>query len=252
MVSIIIKEDPSQLGKAAGSLAAETIRAAIQEKGHANIILATGTSQFETLSQLKNEKINWSRVTLFHLDEYIGLPESSPASFRKYLRERFIQQITPLQSIHLINGEADPIEECRRLGELIKKTSIDVALVGIGENGHLGFNDPPANFETEEPFIVVELDEKCRMQQLGEGWFNTIQDVPLRAITMSIRQILKSRQIICSVPDSRKADAIRDCFDHPVTTLHPAGILQEHGNCICYLDKLSSALLKNRNPDGDR
>jgi glucosamine-6-phosphate deaminase len=252
LIRIIIKEDPSQLGKAAGTLAAETIRKAILEKGHANIILATGTSQFETLSQLKNEKINWSRVTLFHLDEYIGLPESSPASFRKYLKDRFIQQVAPLRAIHLIKGERDPMEECRRLGELITKTLIDVALVGIGENGHLGFNDPPADFETEEPFIVVELDEKCRRQQLGEGWFNTIQDVPLRAITMSIRQILKSRQIICSVPDSRKADAIRDCFENPVSNLYPAGILQEHVNCFCYLDKLSSALLKNRNPDGVR
>jgi glucosamine-6-phosphate deaminase len=252
LISIIIKEDPAQLGIAAGSLAAETIRRAIQGKGQANIILATGTSQFETLNQLKNEKINWSRVTLFHLDEYIGLSESSPASFRKYLRERFIQKVAPLQAIHLINGESDPMKECRRLGDLIKKTSIDVALVGIGENGHLGFNDPPADFETEEPFIVVKLDEKCRRQQMGEGWFNTIQDVPLRAITMSIRQILKSGQIICSVPDSRKANAVRDCFENPVSNIYPAGILQVHANCICYLDKLSSALLKNLNPDGIR
>ena len=249
LISIIIKEDPALLGIAAGSLAAETIRRAIQEKGQANIILATGTSQFETLNQLKNEKINWSRVTLFHLDEYIGLSESSPASFRKYLRERFIQKVAPLQAIHLINGESDPMKECRRLGDLIKKTSIDIALVGIGENGHLGFNDPPADFETEEPFIVVKLDEKCRRQQLGEGWFNTIQDVPLRAITMSIRQILKSGQIICSVPDGRKADAVRDCFENPVSSIYPAGILQVHANCFCYLDKLSSALLKNLNPD---
>ncbi|HEY4967596.1 MAG TPA: glucosamine-6-phosphate deaminase [Puia sp.] len=252
LIKIIVKEDPSQLGKDAGSLAAEIIRKAIEDKGQANIILATGTSQFETLKQLRNEKINWNRVTMFHLDEYIGLPETSPASFRKYLRDRFVQYVAPLQAIHLVNGEADPATECKQLGQLIGKTSIDVALVGIGENGHLGFNDPPADFETEDPFIVVELDEKCRRQQLGEGWFTNIQEVPQKAITMSIRQILKSRQIICSVPDRRKAEAIRDCFENPVSNLYPAGILQLHANCICFLDKSSSALLKNRKPDGIR
>ena len=225
-------------------MATRTIRDAIEEKGHANIILATGTSQYETLSQLRQEKINWSRVTMFHLDEYIGLPESSPASFRKYLKERFIQQVAPLEAVYLINGEADPVKECKRLGEIIGKTSVDVALVGIGENGHLGFNDPPADFETTEPFIVVDLDEKCRRQQLGEGWFENIQEIPLRAITMSVRQILKSGQIICSVPDSRKADAVRDCFANPVSNLYPAGILQQHKNCFCFLDKFSSAQFK--------
>ena len=244
MIHFIVKDNPSQLGKEAGSRAAKTIREAIEEKGHANIILATGTSQFETLGQLIQEKIHWNRVTMFHLDEYIGLPESSSASFRKYLRERFIQQVTPLEAVHLINGESDPAAECKRLGELIRKISIDVALVGIGENGHLGFNDPPANFETMEPFIVVDLDEQCRRQQLGEGWFNEIQEVPLRAITMSVRQILKSGQIICSVSDSRKAEAVRDCFEKPLSVMHPASILQQHGNCICYLDTLASALLK--------
>ena len=219
LIHFFVKENPSQLGTEAGSRAAEAIREAIEKKGHAHIILATGTSQFETLGQLRKEKINWSRVTMFHLDEYIGLAESSPASFRKYLRERFIQHVAPLEAVHLINGEADPFTECKRLGELIGKTTIDVALVGIGENGHLGFNDPPADFETAEPFIVVELDEKCRRQQLGEGWFANIEDVPLRAITMSVRQILKSMQIICSVPDSRKAEAVRDCFENPVSNL---------------------------------
>lgn len=244
LIHFIVRDDPSQLGKEAGSRAAQIIRKAVEEKGYANIILATGTSQFETLSQLRQEKINWSRVTMFHLDEYIGLPESSSASFRKYLRERFIQYVPPMLAIHLINGEADPETECRRLGELIRKTFIDLALVGVGENGHLGFNDPPADFETTEPFIVVELDEKCRTQQLGEGWFTKMQEVPLRAITMSVGQIMKSGQIICSVPDSRKAEAVRDCFENPVSGLHPASILQLHENCFCYLDKFSSALLK--------
>jgi glucosamine-6-phosphate deaminase len=236
----------------AGSLAGVTIRAAIKEKGNAGLILATGTSQFDTLSQLSKEKIDWSRVTLFHLDEYIGLPESSPASFRKYIRERFIEKVNPLKAIHLINGEADPVLECRRLGRLIAKTHIDLALVGIGENSHLGFNDPPADFETEESFVVVELDEKCRRQQLGEGWFKDINEVPPRAITMSVRQIMKSAQIICSVPESRKSEAVRHCFEKPVSNLHPASILQLHRNCICFLDKFSSALLKNQNPDVSR
>lgn len=249
LIHIVVKEDPLELGREAGSSAAQTIREAIKEKGHANMILATGNSQLETLSQLRKEKINWNRVTLFHLDEYIGLPESSPASFRKYIKERFVEHVSPLRDIHLIDGQAEPEAECRRLSSLIRKTSIDLALVGIGENGHLGFNDPPADFETETPFIAVELDEKCRNQQLGEGWFDTIQEVPLRAITMSIRQILKSGQIICSVPDSRKAEAVKNCFENPVSNLYPAGILRLHANCICFLDKFSSALLTNNQPD---
>ena len=241
---MIVKNNPSDLGKEAGREAAQIIRAAIKNKGFANIILATGTSQFETLKQLTQEDVTWKQVTMFHLDEYIGLPESSPASFRKYLKERFIQKTDGLRQIHLINGEKNPAEECHRLSEIIQDTRIDIALLGIGENGHLGFNDPPADFETEEPFIVVNLDEKCRRQQLGEGWFQQIEDVPRQAITMSIRQIMKSAQIICSVPDSRKAQALKDCFENPVSNLFPASILQEHPHCICFLDELSSALLE--------
>jgi glucosamine-6-phosphate deaminase len=244
-MKIIVKNDPSELGKAAGRLAARLIRHIIEKKGRANIILATGTSQFETLHQLTKEDIVWSKVIMFHLDEYIGLPESSPASFRRYLKERFIQKVTRLKEIHLVNGEENPVKECRRLSEIIKRTPIDVALVGIGENGHLGFNDPPADFETEEPFIVVDLDEKCRKQQFGEGWFKTISDVPRQAITMSVKQIMKSGQIICSVPDDRKAEAVKDCFENPVSNLFPASILQTHKDCVCFLDKSSSALLSN-------
>lgn len=243
-MKIIVKNDPADLGVEAGREAAQTIRAAIKNNGFANIILATGTSQFETLNQLIQENINWKQVTMFHLDEYIGLPESSPASFRKYLKDRFIQKTGGLQQVHLINGENDPVEECLRLNKIMGDTPIDIALLGIGENGHLGFNDPPADFETEEAFIVVDLDEKCRQQQLGEGWFQRIGDVPRQAITMSIRQIMKSAQIICSVPDSRKAQAVKDCFENPVSNLFPGSILQEHPHCTCFLDKLSSALLE--------
>jgi glucosamine-6-phosphate deaminase len=243
---IIVTEDPLQLGAVAGSTAAQMIWCAIDINGRANIILATGTSQFETLNHLVTEDIDWSKVTMFHLDEYIGLPEASPASFRRYLKERFVQRVGPLKGIHLVNGEADPIEECRRLGEAIHNNPIDVALVGIGENGHLGFNDPPADFETEEAFIIVDLDEKCRHQQFGEGWFKTITDVPRTAITMSIKQIMKSETVICSVPDKRKAVAVRDCFENPVSNAYPASILQTHNNCTCFLDKHSSSLLSNQ------
>jgi glucosamine-6-phosphate deaminase len=243
-MKIVVKDNPVDLGKEAGYEAAQIIRAAIKKNGFANIILATGTSQFETLNQLTNEDIDWKQVNMFHLDEYIGLPESSPASFRKYLKERFIKKTGGLKQVHLINGEHDPTEECKRLGGIIRNTRIDLAMLGIGENGHLGFNDPPADFETEEPFIIVELDLKCRQQQMGEGWFQRIDDVPPEAITMSVQQIMKSAWIICSVPDKRKAQAVKDCFENPVSNLFPASILQEHPHCICFLDKLSTALLK--------
>jgi len=242
-MKIDIYETRYELGKAAGIAAAQLIRGAIEIHEIANIILATGTSQFETLNQLISENIEWSKVTMFHLDEYIDLPVTHPASFRKYLQERFISKVSPLKAVHLINGETDPQKECNRLGILISKRAIDVALVGIGENGHLAFNDPPAEFEIEDPYIVVELDEQCKKQQLGEGWFKSIAEVPSQAISMSIKQIMKSRHIICSVPDSRKATAVKNCFEQPVTNLHPASILQLHTNCMCYLDKDSAALL---------
>jgi glucosamine-6-phosphate deaminase len=233
-----------ELGKAAGRYAAQLIREAIEANGAANIILATGTSQFETLKQLVSEDIDWSKVRMFHLDEYIGLPATHPASFRKYLQERFISKLSPLKAAYLIQGETDPQQECDRLGELISEYSTDVALVGIGENGHLAFNDPPADFETEEPYIIVELDEACRKQQMNEGWFETIDDVPQKAISMSIKQIMQSKNIICSVPDERKAIAVKNCLEQTVSNLYPASILQTHANCIVYLDKDSACLLE--------
>jgi glucosamine-6-phosphate deaminase len=199
-MEITIYQTPAELGKAAGTATAALIREAIKKNGRANIILATGTSQFETLKQLIVEPgIDWRKVVMFHLDEYIGLPITHPASFRKYLNDRFISKVPGLKAAHLINGETDPNAECDRLNLLISQHPIDVALVGIGENGHLAFNDPPADFETEQPYLVVELDEACRRQQLGEGWFNSIDEVPRKAISMSIKQILKSKYIICSV-----------------------------------------------------
>jgi len=241
---VCINNTPVELGKAAGADAAEFIRKAIESNGTANIILATGTSQFETLNQLIAEKnIDWSKVVMFHLDEYIGLSANHPASFVKYLQQRFLEKVPKLKAAYVINGEADPLEECRRLGELIREYPIDVALIGIGENGHLAFNDPPADFETEEPFIIVKLDEACRKQQMGEGWFKSFKDVPLRAISMSIKQILRSKNIVCSVPDSRKEIAVKNTLEKTVSNLYPASILQEHKNCMIYLDKDSAALL---------
>jgi glucosamine-6-phosphate deaminase len=242
-MKILIANDSVELGQQAGTAAARLINDAIAANGHANIILATGASQFETLKRLVQEDIDWSKIVMFHLDEYIGLPESHPASFRNYLKERFLAEVSDLKAYQLINGEGDAAAECDRLGAIIQQHPIDVALVGIGDNGHLGFNDPPADFDTEQAFIVVSLDEDCRKQQLGEGWFGTLADVPQQAITMSIKQILKSKQIICSVPDSRKAVAIKNSLEGPVSNLHPASILQSHTDCVCFLDKASSALL---------
>ena len=242
-MDIIIKPNPLELGLAAGKKAAQLIRKSISDSGKANIILATGASQFETLNQLIKEDVDWTKVTMFHLDEYIGLPESHPASFRKYLKERFLANVGPLKAVHLVDGETDPETECRRLGDLITQNPIDVALVGIGENGHLAFNDPPADFETEEAYLVVNLDAQCRQQQLGEGWFKTIDEVPAQAISMSVRQIMKSAHIICSVPDKRKAEAVRNCVEQEVSNIYPSSILQQHRSCELYLDQDSAGLL---------
>lgn len=240
-----IFDTAAALGESAGRDAARAICQAIQKNGVAHIILATGASQFKTLENLVSRaEVEWSKVVMFHLDEYAGISDAHPASFRRYLRERFIQKISPLRAVHFVEGDRENLDgECKRLGEIISRHPIDVALVGIGENGHLAFNDPPADFDTEEPYLVVDLDEACRRQQLGEGWFDTLDDVPKKAISMSVRQILKSRIILCSVPDRRKAVAVKNCVDGRVSNLYPASILQEHSACTLYLDKESAALL---------
>ena len=247
-MEVITTTSPIELGKSAGKTAAKAIIDTIKKNGQANIILATGASQFETLKQLTLAKdIDWSKVVMFHLDEYIDLPESSNASFRRYLKERFLEKVAPLKASYLINGETDPIFECNRLNGIIDRHPIDVALVGIGENGHLAFNDPPADFETEQPYIVVDLEEQCRKQQFGEGWFKSLAEVPKQAISMTIKQICKSKKIICSVPDGRKAKAVKECLESPVSNLYPAGILQLHPDCSVFLDDASSALLTVKN-----
>jgi glucosamine-6-phosphate deaminase len=189
------------------------------------------------------ERIDWGQVELFHLDEYLGLPREHPASFRRYLDERLVQRVRPAV-FHAIDGETrDPETEVRRLGGLIAAAPVDVAFVGIGENGHLAFNDPPADFETREPYLVVTLDEACRRQQLGEGWFDSLEEVPSTAISMSVPQILAAREIVAAVPDARKAPAVRDCLEGEVTPQHPASILQRHPRATICLDRDSAALL---------
>lgn len=242
---INIADSKDELGREAAKAGANLIRAALRKQDEATIIVATGASQFEMLSQLTKEpEIDWYRVTAFHLDEYIGLPISHGASFRRYLWERFVSQLPlPLRAFHYIDGDRESAAELARISGLIRPRIVDVAFVGIGENGHLAFNDPPADFQTTEPYLVVNLDEDCRHQQLGEGWFPTLEDVPKQAISMSIRQILASRAVICSVPDARKAEAVRGSVEGPVTPEVPASILREHENCQLFLDRESSSLL---------
>ncbi|HKI90441.1 MAG TPA: glucosamine-6-phosphate deaminase [Draconibacterium sp.] len=240
-MEIITSENKIELGKKAAEKGAELIKKAISEKGEANIIVATGASQFEMLAELVNKDIDWSVVTGFHLDEYIGIEETHPASFRKYLKERFVS-LVPLKEFHYVNGNAAE-KECKRLGEIISRHPIDVAFVGIGENGHLAFNDPPADFETEEPYLVVNLDDDCRKQQLGEGWFPTFNDVPKQAISMSIRQIMKSKHIICSVPDKRKSVAVKKSVKGVVSPMVPASVMQKHASTWLFLDEESASKL---------
>ncbi len=245
-MDIQIMPDKQAMGKAAAAAGAEQIRRALAARAHANIIVATGASQFEMLAALVNEPgINWNRVTGFHLDEYVGLPIDHPASFRGYLWQRFVSQLPlPLRAFYFLDAESDPQAECRRVGEVIRQHPIDVAFVGIGENGHLAFNDPPADFQTEQPYLVVQLDDACRRQQLGEGWFPTFDDVPKQAISMSIRQIMTSGTIICTVPDDRKAEAVRNSVEGEVSPKVPASILQQHKQCTLYLDPPAAKLLR--------
>jgi len=237
-MNVCILEDAGQMGRWAAEAGAQEISKAIAERGEANIILATGASQFTMLEHLVYlPGIDWSRVSAFHLDEYVGLSPLHPASFRKYLKERFADKVPALREFTYINGDATPLyEEIERLNAAVGSRLIDVAFIGIGENGHLAFNDPPADFETEEPYIVVDLDEACRRQQVGEGWFGSLPEVPSRAISMSVRQILKSSRIICTVPDARKQDAVYMALNAEISPVAPCSILREHADCSLFLD----------------
>ena len=243
-MQVKILPDKAAIAKAAAAQAATSIRNAIVARGEARIIAATGASQFEFLDELtKAQGIDWGKVEMFHLDEYLGIPVTHPASFRKYLRERLIEK-AGITRYHLLDGDGDVKKVIAETSREIRKAPIDIAFVGIGENGHLAFNDPPADFETDEAYIVVDLDEACRKQQLGEGWFKTFDDVPKQAISMTIRQVLKAKEIIAVVPDARKAPAVAACLQGDVGPMAPASILRTHANTTVYLDPHSAALLK--------
>jgi glucosamine-6-phosphate deaminase len=238
-------DDPAALAAEAARDAAVRIREAIVLRGRARIVAATGASQIAFLERLVAEPgIDWLLVELFHLDEYIGLPADHPASFRKYLMER-LSRPAGIARYHLLDGERNPEEVCRQIGARLRKEAVDIAFAGIGENGHLAFNDPPADFDTEEPYLTVRLDERCRRQQVGEGWFASIDDVPETAITMSIRQLLRARAIVCIVPDRRKAEAVRGAVEGPIDPMVPASALQRHPDVSIYLDRESASLLQS-------
>ena len=243
-MSTQVFDSKEEMGAAAAQAGVERLGEVIDALGEASIIVATGASQFEMLSSLSRSGLHWPSITGFHLDEYIGISITHDASFRKYLWKRFVSQLPlPLNAFHFLDGEGDAQAECNRVGQLIGETKIDVAFVGIGENGHLAFNDPPADFETEAPYIVVDLDEACRKQQLGEGWFPDFNSVPEKAISMSVQQIMRSDMIVCTVPDQRKAEAVKNAVSGPVSPDVPASILQRHPNCHLFLDREAASLL---------
>ena len=236
-------DDKRSLAAAAAEQASSAIRGAINERKLARIIAATGNSQMEFLDALtRDSRIDWSKVEMFHLDEYVGLPVTHPASFRKYLFERLIHRVG-ITRYHLLDGTIDPAQAIRSVAHALQSCPIDVAFVGIGENGHLAFNDPPADFGTEEPYVVVQLDDACVRQQVGEGWFKDVAEVPRQAISMTVRQILKAREIVCTVPDARKATAVKLCFQGEVGPNAPASILRTHPRTTVYLDRDSASQL---------
>jgi glucosamine-6-phosphate deaminase len=243
MVVIDVSADAAEVGRRAGAKGAQAIRDAIARQGFARIILATGVSQFAVLDQLVTEPgIDWSLVTAFHLDEYIGLPPDHKASFRRYLRERFVARVEMVEFVP-VDGDAEPGAEIVRLGRLIGAAAIDVCFAGLGENCHLAFNDPPANFTTDDAYLVVTLDEACRQQQLGEGWFGSLDEVPKTALSMSIRQIMRAALIVLAVPEARKAVAVRDMLTCPISPAHPGTILRGHLATHLFLDTASASLL---------
>ena len=245
-LTVRVYDTRKELGEAAADLGEKLINEAMRMRGEAAIIFATGSSQFELLEGLVTKTIDWSRVTAFHLDEYIGIAPHHPASFRKYLCDRVFTRVK-LKAYHLIEGDRDnPQNECERISKVFDQYCIDVAFIGIGENGHIAFNDPPASFDDKVSFKVVQLDEACRRQQLNEGWFETIHVVLKSAITMTIPAIMRSRAIICTVPDVRKAAAVRDTLSLPVSPSIPASILRAHEHATLLLDRPAASLWKNR------
>lgn len=248
MIDIRLYSTKSEIGTAAAAFGARAITDAIARLGRANIVVATGASQFEMLDALVgHDEIDWSRVTAFHLDEYIDMPETHAASFRRYLKERFTGKLPSLGAFHFIHGDAPDLEaELKRVSTLLDEHPIDVMFAGIGENGHLAFNDPPADFETTVAYKVVELEERCRRQQFGEGWFATLDDVPTKAISMTVQRIVSAKVVILTVPDERKAEAVREVLEGPVTNMWPASILQQHPDCQLFLDVPAASRLSKK------
>jgi glucosamine-6-phosphate deaminase len=243
-LKVKVFRDRAALGRAAAGAAAARIRALQQRGRFLNLLFASGLSQVQTLQALRDEPgIRWERVCAFHMDEYVGLPADAPQAFGQFLRDRLFNGL-PLGQVFYIDGNAPDLKkECERYARLLQEHPLDLGLMGIGENGHLAFNDPPANFETEEPYLIVTLDERCRLQQVGEGWFQSPEQVPAQAISMSVRQILRSRQLVATVPDLRKADAVKNALDGPVTPQCPASIVQQHENCSVFLDEAAASRL---------
>ncbi len=244
-MKIKVLKNSEELGKEAATLVAKKLNEAIEEKGNARLLLSTGASQFDTLKALVKMDVNWSKVEMFHLDEYVGLPESHPASFRKYLKVRFTEVVNLKKAI-FVNGEGNIEHNIHQITDDLRKAPVDVALVGIGENTHIAFNDPPANFETEEAYRVVDLDDKCKTQQIREGWFASIEDVPKQAITMTVYQIMQSKAIITCVPHKEKANAIKLTLENDLTNEIPATMLKKHENWTLFIDE-NSASSVNKN-----
>lgn len=236
-MEIRICKNASELGQSAATYIASKLHEAIAQLGSARLLLSTGASQFDTLAALITLPVEWEKVEMFHLDEYVGLPETHPASFRRYLRERFINHV-PLKAAHLVEGTQ---EGMRTLAAEIVRAPIDIGLIGVGENAHIAFNDPPADFNINEPYLLVRLNDACKHQQCGEGWFTTPADVPDYAVSMSVRQIMRCRNIVSSVPYPVKADAIRRMLTEEVHNLTPATILKTHPSMVLYLDQDSAA-----------
>lgn len=239
-MNINISSTPAELGKNAANLVARKLNEAIRERGEARLLVSTGSSQFETLAALAESGVDWSVVSVFHLDEYIGLEMTHPASFRKYLYERFINSI-PVRAFYPVDGTGDVAGNISRLSAEILKKPVDVGLIGIGENAHIAFNDPPADFETSSPYIIVYLDERCKMQQVNEGWFPSLDHVPATAISMSVRQIMQCRIIVSSVPHSVKAEAVAMTLSNGLTNIVPATMLKQHPDWHLFLDANSAS-----------
>ncbi|NLA77321.1 MAG: glucosamine-6-phosphate deaminase [Clostridiales bacterium] len=238
-MKLVISETSKALAAAAAKSIAKALNAAISENGYARMVLSTGASQLEMFDELTQADVDWTKVEMFHLDEYIGIPETHNASFRKYLKERFASRV-PLRAAYFVDGTPDGIAH---ISEKLCESPVDLGVIGIGENGHIAFNDPPADFETREAYIIVKLDERCRMQQVGEGWFASLDEVPERAVSMTPYRIMQCKKIISVVPYAVKAEAVRNTLENEVTNTIPATLLKTHPDWTLYIDRDSSALL---------